>query len=100
MLSRIKDYQCKFEEKRLSSSGLGDNLMYQFNIPGRIEIDLMKMVQQDHKLTSYKLDKVAENFMKQKVSAINLDLYNKQNIFTYIELKLIFPNCKKEIISK
>jgi DNA polymerase elongation subunit (family B) len=76
-LSRIQGYQCKFEEKRLSSSGLGDNLMYQFAIIGRIEIDLMKMVQQDHKLTSYKLDKVAEHFMKQKVKKITLSSHNE-----------------------
>ena len=75
-LSRIKDHQCKFEEKHLSSSGLGYNIMFYFNMLGREQIDLMKMVQQDHKLSSYKLDKVAENFMKQKISAIKLDTYN------------------------
>jgi DNA polymerase delta subunit 1 len=48
---------------------------------GREQIDLMKMVQQDHKLSSYKLDKVAENFMKQKVSAITLDRFDD---FKYI----------------
>ncbi len=83
-LGRLNDIQCKFEEKRLSSSGLGDNLMYQFIMIGRIEIDLMKMVQQDHKLTSYKLDKVAENFMKQKVKKITLDSYNSgEKIYIY-----------------
>lgn len=83
-LGRLNDAQCKFEEKRLSSSGLGDNLMYQFIMIGRIEIDLMKMVQQDHKLTSYKLDKVAENFMKQKVKKITLDSYNQEEkIYIY-----------------
>jgi len=83
-LSRIEGLQCKFEEKRLSSSGLGDNLMYQFQMIGRIEIDLMKMVQQDHKLTSYKLDKVAENFMKQKVKKITLNSYNQvDKIYIY-----------------
>lgn len=75
-LSRIKDHQCKYEEKRLSSSGLGDNLMYLFNIIGRVQIDLMKMVQQDYKLKSFKLDKVAENFMKQKVSGITLESFD------------------------
>lgn len=82
-LSRIKDLECKYEEKHLSSSGLGDNIMYYFNMLGREQIDLMKMVQQDHKLSSYKLDKVAENFMKQKISAIKLDSYN-ESIKKYI----------------
>ncbi len=83
-LGRLNDIQCKFEEKRLSSSGLGDNLMYQFIMIGRIEIDLMKMVQQDHKLTSYKLDKVAEHFMKQKVKKITLESFNSdEKIYKY-----------------
>jgi len=83
-LSRIKYHECKYEEKKLSSSGLGDNIMYLFNIIGRVQIDLMKMVQQDYKLTSYKLDKVAENFMKQKVSKITLESFNDTNkIYSY-----------------
>jgi len=83
-LGRLNDMQSKFEEKRLSSSGLGDNLMYQFIMVGRIEIDLMKMVQQDHKLTCYKLDKVAEHFMKQKVKKITLESFNlEEKIYIY-----------------
>jgi DNA polymerase elongation subunit (family B) len=76
-LSRIKGHECKFEEKILSSSGLGDNIMHLYNIIGRIQIDLFKLIQRDYKLNSYKLDKVAENFMKEKI----LNIEKNDNIF-------------------
>ena len=35
---------------------------------GRVNIDLMKVVQRDEKLNSYKLDSVAEYFFKEDVN--------------------------------
>lgn len=53
---------CQFREKRLSSSALGDNRMYYYESFGRIQVDLLKVVQRDHNLPSYKLDYVASHF--------------------------------------
>lgn len=66
-LGRIKKYKCNYSELTLSSSGLGDNMLKFFNIIGREQVDIMKMIQQDMKLTSYSLDKVAENLLINKV---------------------------------
>jgi DNA polymerase elongation subunit (family B) len=54
-----------YKQAKLSSSALGDNLMKYIEMEGRISIDLMKVVQREHKLDSYKLDAVANHFMKQ-----------------------------------
>lgn len=64
-LSRLEghDYPATYKEARLSSSALGDNVMYYFDMPGRTCMDLMKVIQRDHKLDSYKLDNVASHFM-------------------------------------
>ncbi len=62
-LSRLIEYAATFRENRLSSSALGDNLMRYIDMPGRTLIDMMKVVQRDHKLDSYKLDTVASHFM-------------------------------------
>ena len=83
-LSRIKGHRCEFKEVNLSSSGLGDNILKQFMIIGRSEIDLMKMVQQDHKLESYKLDNVAEVMMRQTVSKIDLNVMDKNGTRKYV----------------
>jgi len=63
-LSRFKDRTCGFKEQRLSSSALGDNFLKYVDMEGRVLCDLMKIVQRDHKLDSYKLDAVANHFMK------------------------------------
>jgi DNA polymerase elongation subunit (family B) len=69
-LSKLKNHKCKLILKNLSSSALGDNKMYYIDTLGRVNIDLMKVVQRDYKLNSYKLDSVAENFFKDKISNV------------------------------
>ncbi len=62
-LSRFRERVCAYQTKTLSSSALGDNIMKFIDMEGRVLIDLMKVVQRDHKLDSYKLDTVASHFM-------------------------------------
>ena len=62
-LSRLQEKRATFKEQRLSSSALGDNFLKYIEMEGRVLIDLMKVVQRDHKLDSYKLDNVAHHFM-------------------------------------
>jgi DNA polymerase elongation subunit (family B) len=63
----IDDKPSKFLTKNLSSSALGDNIFKFFEMKGRVQIDLLKVVQRDHKLDSYKLDRVAEQFINQDI---------------------------------
>lgn len=65
-LSRRTDAPARFVEKRLSSSALGDNVFWLITMPGRVVVDLMKVVMRDHKLESYKLDNVAFHFTGEK----------------------------------
>ena len=61
-LSRLTGRECPWKEQKLSSSALGDNILKYVAMEGRVIIDLMKVVQRDHKLDSYKLDHVAHHF--------------------------------------
>lgn len=63
-IGRLQDHASLFQEKVLSSSALGDNILKFLDMEGRVLIDVMKVVQRDHKLDSYKLDAVASHFMK------------------------------------
>jgi DNA polymerase elongation subunit (family B) len=67
---------CKVEMtiQDLSSSALGVNILKYIDIEGIVQIDLLKVVQRDHKLDSYKLNNVAQHFMKQQ----KLDLSPKE----------------------
>lgn len=56
----------RYVERMLSSSALGDNSLRYILMPGRVAVDMMKLVQRDHKLDSYKLDAVAQHFTGQK----------------------------------
>ena len=78
-LSRQKDGKCQFKEKELSSSALGNNFLKFFDIEGVVQIDLLKVIQKDYKLNSYKLNNVASVFMGQN----KLDLTPKQLFANY-----------------
>lgn len=70
-LGRIQGKQCSYEIKSLSSSALGENIMKFIDMDGRILIDIMKVVQRDHKLDSFKLDNVASHFIGMKKNDVH-----------------------------
>lgn len=69
-MSRIITEKTKFVEKKLSSAALGDNIMKYYDMSGRVNFDLMKLVQRDYKLTTYKLDYVASYFFRSTITNI------------------------------
>jgi len=77
IISRLNHESAVFVDKILKSAALGDNYMYYYDIPGRVQIDLMKVVMRDHKLTSYKLDHVASHFINEDV--VELKVNHKKN---------------------
>ena len=89
-IGRIIGHSSEFVRKTLSSSALGDNLLKYVEMEGRVIIDLMKTVQRDHKLDSYKLDNVAKVFLNGKIKngkLMNLIGVNEQDYvaITYTE---------------
>ena len=59
-----------FEVKNLSSSALGDNELKFIQVPGILSVDMMKIIQRDHRLVGYKLDNVSANFITEGVNKI------------------------------
>ena len=57
----------EYVEKNLSSSALGDNILKFFDVPGILTVDMLKVIQRDHKLNGYKLDNVSANFITEKI---------------------------------
>jgi len=66
-----KSKQNKLVEKTLSSSALGVNIMFFFEMPGIVTIDLLKVIQKDHNLSSYKLDDVSNEFIHGAITKID-----------------------------
>lgn len=67
LCTKIKDDKTRLMEKKLVSAGLGENTLSYLTLPGTVQIDVLKVVQRDYKLASYKLDDVATNFIHGKI---------------------------------
>jgi len=61
--------EVKLEEKFLSSSAMGDNLMYIWTTHGRLQVDLFHYIKRNNILPSYKLDEVTKHFMSGKLKS-------------------------------
>ena len=60
---RLTERQTELIEQRLSSSALGDNVLTYIDTDGVVLIDLLKVLQRDEKMDSYKLDNAAKQFL-------------------------------------
>lgn len=65
--------EMKLEEKFLSSSAMGDNIMYIWTTHGRLQIDLFHYIKRNNTLPSYKLDEVTKHFMSGKLKGQKYD---------------------------
>ena len=81
-ISRIRDKESKLVCKTLSSSALGDNTLKYIEMEGRVQIDLLKVIQRDHNLPSYKLDYVAENFINNRIVSYDKNIIKIKGITT------------------
>jgi DNA polymerase elongation subunit (family B) len=62
-LGRLPSLDSKFVLQKTSSKGRGDNQLGYFDMHGRVAVDLLKVVQAEHRLASHKLDDVAKHFL-------------------------------------
>ena len=105
---RLDGHISTFKEKVLSSSALGDNILKYVEMEGRVIIDLMKVVQREYKLDTYKLDNVASHFIsgkiKKKLSSCKLQVdsttgINKGDYIKIDEIKYMVNDIENDIIT-
>ena len=65
---RVTDQPVRLQEKRLSSSAMGDNTFHVISGTGRLHIDLMAYVKRNAVLDSYSLDNVTATYMSGTVT--------------------------------
>jgi len=65
-LGRLITRKNSLVEQQLSSSAMGDNILRYIDYDGIVLIDLLKVMQREQKLDSYKLDNVASIFLGDK----------------------------------
>jgi DNA polymerase elongation subunit (family B) len=71
-LNRLSDYggTMRLEEKRLSSSAMGDNFLHLWNTTGRLRIDLYHAIKRQYPMGSYKLDDTSRAFLNDRVKKV------------------------------
>ena len=95
-ISRIKSRLCQYKIQKLSSSALGDNILKFIEMPGRVLIDLMKVIQRDHKLDSYKLDLVGQHFLNMRKNDVSPQQINSLQKGTAGDRKIIADYCVQD----
>jgi DNA polymerase elongation subunit (family B) len=93
-MSRLLHHKCKFIHHTIQSAGLGDNEMDFYQIPGRNEFDLMKLIQQEMSFTEYSLNKSCENIMRSKIKVEMYDKSKKNKSY------LVKVNSKEKDVAK
>jgi len=78
-LTRITGQRAEWKEPTLASSALGTNILKYYEMTGRVLVDMMKVIQRDFKLESYKLDFSAAYFIKEEIQKLVLKSLNKNN---------------------
>ena len=61
--SRLKSRPSKAKDDRFSSKQMGNRETHATNIHGRLQLDLLQLVQRDHQLRSYTLNSVSAHFL-------------------------------------
>jgi DNA polymerase delta subunit 1 len=79
-LSRLKNTLSKSEKSNFSSKQMGNRDTFTTNTNGRIQLDLLQLVQRDHQLRSYTLNSVCAHFLKEQKEDVHhsviTDLHN------------------------
>ena len=61
--SRLRNKKSEAKEDRFSSKQMGNRETHSTNINGRLQLDLLQLVQRDHQLRSYTLNSVCAHFL-------------------------------------
>jgi len=74
-MNRLCEYggEMRLDQKRLSSSAMGDNLLQLWNTNGRLRIDLYHAIKRQYPMSSYKLDDTSKAFLNDPVLGTAVD---------------------------
>jgi DNA polymerase delta subunit 1 len=98
-LGRLPGKECVLKSKMLSSSAMGQNLQHYPVIPGRVQIDLLHVIRNDHNLGSYKLDNVAKEFIGlQKNDLPPQQIFEKYHSGSPDDIRTIAEYCIQDCI--
>jgi DNA polymerase elongation subunit (family B) len=96
-LTRLHDYPANFVTEKLITNAYGENIFKFVKAPGLLNSDLYTIIKREKKLSSYKLDSVASEFIGDQKDPISpLDLFNMSYQGTSKEVATIVHYCVKD----
>ncbi|KAF1835563.1 DNA polymerase delta catalytic subunit [Decorospora gaudefroyi] len=72
--TRLKNVQTKVETSHFSSKQLGNRDTKNTNTNGRVQLDLLQLIQRDHNLRSYTLNSVCAHFLKEQKEDVHYSM--------------------------
>lgn len=79
-LGRVRDTKSRVKESTFSSKAYGTRETHETTMDGRVQLDLLQVIQRDHKLRSYSLNSVSAHFLQEQKEEVHYsiitDLYN------------------------
>jgi DNA polymerase delta subunit 1 len=73
-LSKLSYKQCIMKYNYMLNSNLCSNEINYIDMSGRVQIDLLKIIQRDYPLDSYRLDNVIKNFFESESNIYHLNM--------------------------
>jgi DNA polymerase elongation subunit (family B) len=97
-LSRICDKEAHISIEKLSTSAYGDNEFQILKMYGVTQLDLMFIVQREHKLESYKLNNVAKYFTGNEKDDLPPAQIFEKNMSTKDDVALVVKYCAQDTL--
>ena len=98
-LGRLRGQQSELQEKILSSSALGDNVLLLLPMSGRFVFDLFAEVKKGYKLDSYSLNSVSRLFLgDEKIDMTPHEMFRRYREGTPHELMEVAQYCIKDTL--
>jgi len=98
-LGRLVGRECKLKSQNLSSSAMGHNQLHYPILNGRVQIDLLHVIRNEHNLSSYKLDNVAKHFLGLRKNDLPpTQIFTKYNTGSPEDIKIIAEYCIQDCL--
>lgn len=98
LLGRVYGMRSRIREETVSSKAYGTHIRKKINIPGRLRLDLLPLIRRAHKLSSYKLNAVAYEFLKSRKEEVHYSIISKLHKGTRADRARLASYCLKDAI--
>lgn len=98
LLGRVHGRRSIIREETTSSKAYGTRIRKTINIPGRLRLDLLPLIRRAHKLSSYKLNAVAFEFLQSRKEEVHYSIISTLHKGSRADRARLASYCLKDAI--